>query len=204
MPKGSIKIDINEKRKFYNQVNYPLIDEYTTAFFDGVNAYGETECESIRLKVCYLMGEIRDKFNLKNDEICKFSFSYHEMTDLLNGKFNNRQSDHLYFIESDKYIKIGRTSCTQIRMSTLRSSNPNNLEYLKVFYGMGYYEFKLHYIFDYLRVHGEWFQKHNDIYEFIQLLKTNNLNIKSKFDYDKPGKTISQSIIYKGTELIYT
>ena len=73
--------------------------------------------------------------------------------------------------QSNHAIKIGRSSDVKRRLSTLQVDNPDNLKIKYIAYGKGMYEKSIHRLFDYLNIKGEWFTSHEDIYEYIELLK---------------------------------
>lgn len=168
---------LTEKQKIFNESNFPLIQLYLDGFIAGVNAFCESDQNGFQIHkrtVITTTAEIAQKFNLKTEDVCRFANEYHELTHLINGIFTRKEDDHLYFIKGGDFIKIGRTRDPKTRLGSLQVASTERLEYIKIFKYRGCYEFKIHDIFDYLRVRGEWFEDHSDIRDFILLLSQKN------------------------------
>ncbi len=173
-------VSISEKREIFNQSNFPLIQGYLDLLLETTDAFINDDKKLFINKRDELVTSaclIRDKFNIPFNEVCKFANEYHDFTHLINGVFDRRQSDHLYFISGGNFIKIGRTEDPKTRLSQLQVAAIDKLEYIKIFKLRGCYEFWIHDIFDYLRVRGEWFQNHPDIHNYIDLLSNQNSEI---------------------------
>jgi hypothetical protein len=175
---NNIPEEIADKREVYNQKYFPLINDYIRAFTFTSDNIGSCVYDICRYNLYLTKQKIIHTFNISESDVVKFAFNYHYKTYVLNGIMISSSIDHLYFIESDNYIKIGRTKNTKKRISQIQISIPEKLKYNTIIYNKGCYEFDLHYIFNYLNVSGEWFYKHNDIYEYIDLLLSKNNNIK--------------------------
>lgn len=181
--------EIQNKRDYFNQVNFPLIQSYLDLFFQTTNAYiddNQSVFQDKRNQLIESACQIRDKFAIPFDEVCRFANEYHDFTNLVNGKFIRSQCDHLYFVRGGNFIKIGRTLDLKTRISQLQVSSIERLEYIKIFKLRGCYEFWVHDIFDYLRVRGEWFQNHKDIHNYIELLSTQNSEIAGIYGIQDP------------------
>lgn len=63
----------------------------------------------------------------------------------------------IYFIQCQKYIKIGKSKDPDIRIKNLQVGNPFLLTLLKVLDLNDEYEIKLHRIFHTRKIRGEWF-----------------------------------------------
>lgn len=76
----------------------------------------------------------------------------------------------VYFVQShDGYIKIGRASNVERRITELQSGQPHPLRILLVLSGKASLEFELHARFAHLRVrdNGEWFVAGRELLDFI-------------------------------------
>ena len=77
----------------------------------------------------------------------------------------------IYFILSgDTAVKIGYTTNLDLRLSTLQSSNPEELKTYRVVNGSMLKERRLHRIFKHQHIRGEWFRWCDEIREAIDKL----------------------------------
>lgn len=76
----------------------------------------------------------------------------------------------LYFIQQDKYIKIGYTKNIKTRLSDLQVSSPVKLNVLGLMDGTFEDEAEMHKKFRHLSVNGEWFRYTDELVEFIDSL----------------------------------
>jgi hypothetical protein len=176
--------ELTEKQKIYNESNFPLIRLYLDSFMAGAQSFCDEDQAGFKAHTAILRkaaASISQQFNIEMDSVCRFANSYQEQTFLLNGIFTRKEYDHLYFIKGGNFIKIGRTGNPKIRLGTLQVSSVDKLEYIKIFNYRGCYEFKIHDIFDYLRVKGEWFKDHPDIRGYINLLSSRNSDLSAKY-----------------------
>lgn len=163
-----------ELKNFYSSDKLTLIDLYKNQFKKCVDSYCNQDGlfyfnNNIRYKI---EKEISKKFHIKQSKVCLFAHCFNENIDLLNGNIKADSEDDLYFIESENYLKIGRTNDIKIRLSSLQTNNPDKLTVIYVKHGAGNQEFAIHRLFKYLRIKGEWFKKHEDIYNYILLLSS--------------------------------
>lgn len=168
---------LTEKQKIFCRDNFTLIQDYLDSVINGADAY--INQDQVLFKATQALGrrltfQISDKFNIPADSVCAFACSYQDKTNALNGILTRSEYDHLYFIESNDAIKIGRSGDPIRRMQQLQSSNAEKLRLIKIFYYKGCYEYYLHWIFQHIRLNGEWFEKSNEIYEFIELVERNS------------------------------
>ena len=169
--------ELTDKQKIFCRENYELIDRFTESLISGCQAYCDVDepgfeiFRSIGRRAC---GEIREKFNIHNDDVSMFTASYRDKTEFINGVFLRKESDHLYFIQGKDSIKIGRSNDVLRRLSQLQVSSPTKLEIIRVFYGRGCYEFTAHWAFQHIRINGEWFHDTPEIRNFIELLSQNS------------------------------
>lgn len=176
MSKKKDKVEeLTGKQKRFCEDNFPLINSYMENFRLGVeNVEIEGKFNHHKEQVLLSAERLMTLFDLEAHEVCQFAFSYHEKTYLLKGVFTKQSSDALYFIQGSDCIKIGRTHDLKTRMSALQVSVPYKLHYIKSFPGRGCYEKDLHEMFDHIRLKGEWFRANKCLYDFIELLSTNN------------------------------
>lgn len=175
---------LTEKQKIWNEGRFPLIQEYfdyflsaTQAYIDGDQFKFELHSNAVKIRI----GKIAEIFNVDWEEVAGIACKYHEKTHLLNGLFTRSDDDHLYFVKGGDFIKIGRTSDPKRRLGALQVSATEKLEYIKIFYYRGCYEFLIHDLFDYLRVRGEWFKDHPDLRNYIDLLSVKNSELRGNF-----------------------
>lgn len=79
----------------------------------------------------------------------------------------------VYLIKEDEYYKIGHTSNFAIRISSIRSSNPRDLEIVTFIETVNRAQAKrleraMHSFFNLKRVRGEWFELNSDDLEFFK------------------------------------
>ena len=192
-------LTIFEKREMYSLQHLHEIEKYKAAFVMGVESYGSGISGVFTRELLNVRDKIALKFNLDVTEVCSFAFNYEEFVRLLNGRFTSAGEDHLYFIESADAIKIGRTGNLKQRLCSLQIAQPEKLSLRAVFHRRGVYEFHIHAIFDYLRLSGEWFKKHDDIYHYIELLEQNN----DKYLIPVTEHIESWKSVYKGNKIEY-
>jgi hypothetical protein len=171
-----------ELKKIWNDDWAPFIQE----FIDNIQSATEAYCAedaiafqniSRRVKVQYQ--EIMKEFNLESNEVIKFACNYNIFKNLIEGRFHGQCDDHLYFIEGNGFIKIGRTEDPKARIGQLQTSSPARLQYIKIFKFRGLHEFSVHRIFKHLRVKGEWFKDSPEIRKYISLLSKENRELTS-------------------------
>lgn len=206
------KMTIKQKREVFHEKNTHLIDKYIEYFKAGIDKFKTPEFEYFQSLVISARIEIEKAFDLSACEVCKFCFTYRHKMDICNGVLTSKSTDHLYFIEAGDFIKIGRSGDTKQRIRSLQVSSAEKLKYKAIIFNKGVYESKIHTLFDYLRVSGEWFKKHKDIYEYIDLILAKNINEEqktgafidfegNKFEWINPikdGSTRRQSILEVG------
>jgi len=171
---------LDELKAFYNVDKLPLINLYKERFKASVESYISQD------GLFYVHSELVHKsikaivssYKIKYSNVCLFAHCFEENIDLLNGKLSIDSFDDLYFIESSDHIKIGRSRNIKTRLSSLQVDNPDKLKLLLLKNCSGNNEHAIHRMFKYLRVNGEWFKKHEDIYNYIELTKQypNNQN----------------------------
>jgi len=76
----------------------------------------------------------------------------------------------IYFIECGEFIKIGFTYSLDLRIRTIRSSNPFDLRVLHKMRGTIAREAEILAKFSHLRHHGEWFRKAPALLAFISTM----------------------------------
>lgn len=162
-----------ELLKFYSEDKIPFIELYKEQFKKCTLAYidGNSLFYHHRAILRKTLDLISKSFGIKRKKVCVFAHCFNDNVDLLNGKLKTDSDDDLYFIESDKFIKIGRAVDVNRRLSTLQTDNADNLRILFVKHGSGDQELAIHRLFKYIRVNGEWFEKHKDIYDYIECIK---------------------------------
>lgn len=69
----------------------------------------------------------------------------------------HRTGEHLYFIRSGEYVKIGRTNNIRNRLSQLNAMNPHGVDLVHVLEKEGYREKEMHEKFKDRHWRGEWF-----------------------------------------------
>jgi len=167
----------------YSEENFDLINAYIDAFRVGTLSFNGSFDHDFNLKrqnVFYIRDQIAEKFEVNPDQVCRFAFSYHDETYLRMGILTSRSDDNLYFLTDGKTIKIGRTGNPKERLSTLQSSNPKKLKFIKIFSKRGSYEFKVHDLFKDIRLNGEWFKDDGQIRQFISLLSRNSEDLSNE------------------------
>ena len=80
----------------------------------------------------------------------------------------NTNEGFIYFISTDKLVKIGYTNNIKQRTSTLKTLSPKPLRLLGVMKGSKYLERKLHNNFIKYIKHGEWFSASTELLKFIE------------------------------------
>ncbi len=106
-----------------------------------------------------------------------------EYTRCFNGDFMN-----IYFILSGDFIKIGRTDDPDPyrRMFQMQTGNPIELQVLKFIRDSKISEIQLHKRFQHLWARGEWFQKTDELIQFIESV---NGETEDNNEYDKGIET---------------
>ena len=77
----------------------------------------------------------------------------------------------IYFLKSDKYVKIGYSKNPKKRISILKISIPFEMEVIGIIEGDLKKESQLHRMFSKLRVQGEWFLLTEEIIDYIRSCK---------------------------------
>lgn len=170
---------MEDKLQVYSLDRIGLINDYKRHFECGTNAFIDNNqilFSYHRKNVIKTRVEIENQFGIKAEDVAKFAFEYEEKAKLYAGLFSSTNTDHLYFIKGLNSIKIGRTWDPKTRLSALQVSSPYKLSYIHIFHCRGHYEKDVHELFDYLRISGEWFKDHKDIYDYISMLKQKNRN----------------------------
>jgi Meiotically up-regulated gene 113 len=74
----------------------------------------------------------------------------------------------IYFIKCGEFVKIGRSSNPQIRLTDMQIETPYDLELVGLLDGNGSEEKRLHSAFSQFRKRGEWFHLTKQITKFIK------------------------------------
>lgn len=167
------KYTLDELKDLYEASLYKLTDYYITNFKQSINEYINQSDDYVVLNklVHHFSREIIEIVPIKYENVCMFAHCFRDNADLLNGIMHESSRDHLYFIESENAIKIGRSISVKRRLSSLQTDNPESLSIKYVKYSMGLHEFAIQRMFSYLKIRGEWFRKHDDIYKYIEILQ---------------------------------
>lgn len=94
-------------------------------------------------------------------------------------------SETIYFIRmgEDGPIKIGRTRDVQERLAGLQTANPYKLSILATIVAPTILELQIHAYFNEYRLEGEWFEPQPEVLEFVDLIKSSNLDeILTRFE----------------------
>lgn len=127
----------------------------------------------------------RELYKIRNDNFyvyCaeRFGFRPHEVdfylkyssANLHNGKFGKiiatSVKTYIYFLSSNNLIKIGLTTNIKKRMAAISTMCSAPIELLGFIDGNKNTEASLHQKFANIRSHGEWFNKTDDLINFIE------------------------------------
>lgn len=69
----------------------------------------------------------------------------------------HNKGDHLYFIRSGEYVKIGRANKPHLRLGQIRANNPFGAEFINIRENEGHREKEFHEKFKDKHHTGEWF-----------------------------------------------
>lgn len=77
----------------------------------------------------------------------------------------------VYFVRAGAVVKVGTSQDVRARLRTLQTGCPEPLQLLAVMRGGRAEEAEVHRLFDYLRIHGEWFRAEPELMRFIASLE---------------------------------
>jgi len=80
-------------------------------------------------------------------------------------------SAEVYFIETERFIKIGFSGSAKVRMWHLQTATPYDLKLLGVINGDEECEQCIHALFAHRRHRGEWFRKSSGLLAYIEWLR---------------------------------
>jgi len=163
------------------------------------NPNGRPKGVSKKTKLGKLIKDISSLYPSLTNREKALAYQLYEIafSDLLNPENVNSGIDHLYFMESEIGIKIGRSKNVEKRIEAIRKYSPS-VKIIKVIGFAGSFEGNLHKKFRHINIKGnieigtEWFYKKNELMEIISELSSVN-DLASMFG----GKEVGQLLLFK-------
>jgi hypothetical protein len=136
--------------------------------------------------------EFNYKKRMKTDkEFAKKERKRHKDIEKMTIHKNDKESkDRVYFVQAGEYIKIGYTSNIQKRLDSLQTGQPLEIKCLCLIKGDRRVESSLHKKFGEYRVRREWFSMSDELMQYIQTLKDNDMDLSFEvsINYSLLGK----------------